>query len=343
MNWLEIQEAAKNLEGFKCRVCKECNGVACRGELPGMGGKDSGRSFIRNFEDWHKMAIDMSVLYDNKEVDTSITFLGKEFKMPIFIAPMGALTMNYGVDLSDREYADYIVRGSQAVGSLAFTGDGLDKKLFTDPIEVISQNGGLGIPTCKPWAMNEILERLYFAKEKGVFAMAMDIDAAGLPFIISAGTSAGAKSKEQMESIIGESGLPFIVKGIMTAADARTCVEVGAQAIVVSNHGGRVLDLCPSTCEILSEIVEEVKGEITILVDGGIRSGMNVFMALALGADAVLIGRPVGLAAYGGRQLGNGAEGVATYLNKIHGELVQTMKMTGCTNLEEIWKKRPIR
>lgn len=343
MDWIEIQEAARKIEGFSCRVCRECNGVACRGELPGMGGKDSGRSFTRNFEDWHQMAIDMSVLYENTEIDTRFEFLGQTYSMPVFIAPMGALTMNYGAQMSDGEYADYIIRGAKAAGTLAFTGDGLKKEYFTQPIDIIEKEGSGGIPTCKPWSEEEVLDRLAYAKDKGVTAIAMDIDAAGLPFIIAAGTSAGPKSMDQLRSLVEGSSLPFIVKGIMTPQDARKCVEVGASAIVVSNHGGRVLDLCPSTCEVLPEIVNEVKGEITILVDGGIRSGMNVFTALALGADGVLIGRPIGVAAYGGRELGDGAKGVESYLKKIQADLAQTMRMTGCCNLKEIWEKRPVR
>lgn len=342
MNWQEIKKEAAKLQGLKCRVCKECNGIACRGEVPGLGGKDTGRSFIRNFEDWNSSRLLMSTLYEKQEVNTELSFLGKTFKMPIFVAPMGDLTLNYGVELSDKEYAECVVKGAKEAGTLAFTGDGLDKKFFTDPVDVISRNQGVGIPTCKPWAKKEVMEKLDYAIQGGVYALAMDVDAAGLPFIIEAGTSAGPKSLEQLKEIAQASELPFIVKGIMTAQDAKKCLEAGAKAIVVSNHGGRVLDHCASTFEVLPEIVKEVKGKMSILVDGGIRSGTNVFTALALGADAVLIGRPIGVAVYGGRALGNGAKGVQTYLEKIHGELIQTMKMTGCTKLEDIWKNKPI-
>ena len=87
-------------------------------------------------------------------------------------------------------------------------------------------------------------------------------------------------------------GKPFILKGIMTVSGAKKALEAGASGIVVSNHGGRVLDQCPATAEVLPAIADAVGGRMTILVDGGIRTGMDVFKALALGADAVLIGRP---------------------------------------------------
>ena len=107
--------------------------------------------------------------------------------------------------------------------------------------------------------------------------------------------------------------------------------EAGAAAIVVSNHGGRVLDQCPATAEVLAEIADAVGNDMKILVDGGIRSGVDIFKALALGADAVLIGRPFVTAVYGG-----GAEGVAAYTAKLAAELEDTMAMCGAHSLSEI-------
>ena len=108
--------------------------------------------------------------------------------------------------------------------------------------------------------------------------------------------------------------------------------EAGAAAIVVSNHGGRVLDQCPATAEVLPEIAAALKGTgVKVLVDGGIRTGVDVFKALALGADGVLICRPFVTAVYGG-----GAEGVKCYIDKLAGELADTMQMCGAHSIEEI-------
>ena len=126
-------------------------------------------------------------------------------------------------------------------------------------------------------------------------------------------------------------GKPFILKGIMTVNGAKKALEAGASGIVVSNHGGRVLDQCPATAEVLPAIVDAVGGKMTILVDGGIRTGMDVFKALALGADAVLIGRPFVNMVYGG-----GAEGVQVYVDKLKAELADTMAMCGAHKLSDI-------
>lgn len=125
--------------------------------------------------------------------------------------------------------------------------------------------------------------------------------------------------------------MPFLVKGIMTVRGALKAKRAGAAGIVVSNHGGRVLDQCPATAEVLRDIVEAVGEDMTVLVDGGIRSGTDIFKALALGARAVVIARPFVTALYGA-----GAEGVRIYVDKLAAELEDTMEMCGAHSLGEI-------
>jgi (S)-2-hydroxy-acid oxidase len=129
----------------------------------------------------------------------------------------------------------------------------------------------------------------------------------------------------------GLSSLPLLLKGILTAEDAERAVEEGVDAIVVSNHGGRQLDGSPATITVLPEIVEAVRGRIPVLLDGGVRRGTDVLKALALGASAVLIGRPNlwGLAA-------GGEEGVLAVLRHIRGEFDNAMAIAGVRSVEEI-------
>ena len=159
----------------------------------------------------------------------------------------------------------------------------------------------------------------------------MDIDAAGLPFLKNLTPPAGSKSVKDLKEIVDAAGVPFVVKGVMTVKGALKAKEANASAIVVLNHGGRVLDQCPATAEVLEEIADAVGDHMKIFVDGGIRSGVDVFKALALGADAVLIGRPFVTAVYGGA-----AEGVKVYTAKLISELEDAMAMCGAHSLEEI-------
>jgi 4-hydroxymandelate oxidase len=126
-------------------------------------------------------------------------------------------------------------------------------------------------------------------------------------------------------------GLPVVVKGILTAEDAELAVRHGADGVVVSNHGGRQLDACPASLDALPEVVEAVDGRIPVLMDGGVRRGTDVMMALALGASAVMIGRPAawGLAA-------EGEEGVVAVLEILRAEIENAMALTGCGSIGEI-------
>jgi 4-hydroxymandelate oxidase len=125
--------------------------------------------------------------------------------------------------------------------------------------------------------------------------------------------------------------VPMLAKGVLTAEDARLCVEHGVEGIVVSNHGGRALDHSPATMEVLQEIVDAVAGRIPVIVDSGFRRGSDVLKALALGASAVCFGRAprYGLASFG-------AAGVQKVLKILQGELVLAMAQTGRPNLASI-------
>ena len=139
------------------------------------------------------------------------------------------------------------------------------------------------------------------------------------------------KSIEDLKKTKEFMNVPFIVKGIMCVEDAKLALEAGVDAIVVSNHGGRVLDDSTSTIEVLEEIATFVNKRCKVFIDGGFRSGSDVFKALALGADAVLIGRPFSHYAIGGQ-----AEGVKLYADKLINELKECMRMTSSKTLEDI-------
>ncbi len=322
---------AKNISDFTCRVCSTCNGKVCKGEIPGVGGKGTGSTFIRNVEKLEEILLNMDTIYDFGNIDSSIELFGKKFRYPVFAAPIGGLIPCYGEKLTDYEYTKAIITGCKNAGTIGFTGDGVKDEYFMDPLKAIEENEGWGIPTIKPWSKKEILERLYAAEKKNVLAVCMDIDAAGLSILAKAGKPVRPQSVKDLKEIIHATKLPFILKGIMTVKGAVKAMEAGAYGIVVSNHGGRVLDYTPATVEVLPQIVKAVGGKMKIFVDGGIRTGLDVLKVLALGADAVLIGRPYAVAAYGA-----GSDGVAMYTEKIGQELVEGMIMTGCRNIKEI-------
>lgn len=331
MNYAECLELARGKMGNYCKACPECNGRACKNQMPGPGAKGIGDTAIRNYDKWKEIRVQMDTLVEKRPIDTSLSLFGKNFQYPFFAGPVGAVNMHYGDSLNDVSYNDILVSSCAEFGIAAFTGDGMDSNVMVAATEAIKKAGGLGIPTVKPWNVEMVREKMALVKDAGAFAAAMDIDAAGLPFLKNFNPPAGSKSVEELREIVKEAGVPFIVKGIMTVKGALKAKEAGAAAIVVSNHGGRVLDQCPATAEVLEEIAKAVDGSMKIFVDGGIRSGTDVFKALALGADAVIIARPFVTAVYGGDR-----EGVEAYIQKIGSELADTMAMCGVSSISEI-------
>lgn len=332
MNYSECIENARSRIGKYCKACLECNGRACKNQMPGPGSKGIGDTAIRNYDKWKEIRINMDTIAENKPVDTSFELFGRKFKYPFFAGPVGAVQLHYGDCLDDVAYNDILVSACAQNGIAAFTGDGTDANVMIAATKAIKNANGTGIPTVKPWNIDTIREKMELIHDSGAFAVAMDVDAAGLPFLKNLDPPAGSKTVAELREIIQLSGAPFIVKGIMTVKAALKAKEAGALAIIVSNHGGRVLDQCPATAEVLGDIVKALDGSgIKILVDGGIRSGTDIFKALALGADGVVIARPFVTAVYGGEH-----DGVRSYIEKIGAELEDTMKMCGVSSLSEI-------
>lgn len=333
MKYEEVLRAARSCIGDSCRVCPVCNGRGCRDRIPGPGAKGVGDTAIRNYEKWQEIRVNMDTLHENTPVDTSLELFGKKFRYPFFAGPVGAVSMHYSDKYDDPAYNNILVDACAKAGIVAFTGDGMDPRVMEGAAAAIHAADGMGVPTVKPWNLQTVKEKLALAKKAGAFAVAMDVDAAGLPFLKNMQPPAGSKTVDELCEIAKMAQVPFIVKGVMTPKAALKAAAAGAAAIVVSNHGGRVLDQCPATAEVLPEIVEAVGRRMKVLVDGGIRSGVDIFKALALGADGVLIARPFVTAVYGG-----GAEGVACYVEKLGAELADTMAMCGASALDEISK-----
>ena len=331
MTYQEVLENARAVLSKNCKACPVCNGKACGNHIPGPGAKGVGDTAIRNYNKWKEIRVQMDTLAEKRPIDTSLNLFGKTFKYPFFAGPVGAVNLHYGDSLNDVSYNDILVSACAEFGIAAFTGDGTDSNVMAAATKAIKNAGGFGIPTVKPWNIETIREKMALVHDAHPFAVAMDIDAAGLPFLQNLNPPAGSKSVEELRAIREAAGVPFIVKGVMTVKGALKAKEAGAEAIVVSNHGGRVLDHCPGTATVLPAIADAVRGKITILADGAVRDGVDVLKMLALGADAVLVGRPLCIAAIGG-----GVEGVTKYWQQMQGQLVQAMLLTGCASLADV-------
>jgi len=331
-NLKQVHENAKPKLKDVCLVCRKCDGKSCISGVPGMGGCGGRAGFRRNIEALSRVMLNLRTIHGVSTPDSSYELFGVRLTMPIMGAPMCETAYNFLGQVDDYEFIHSQVVGAEAAGTIAFTGDSPDPALYTMGLKAIREKAfGKGIPIIKPREPREIIRRIKLAEENGVIAVGIDIDAAAFDNLKRAGQPVGPLTVLQLKQITGSTNLPVILKGIMTADQAVLAAECNAAGIVVSNHGGRALEHTPGTAEVLPEIVSAVKGALKIFIDGGFRSGEDVLKALALGAEAALIGRPVAIAAIGGE-----TEGVCMLYNQLNDELVKAMLLTGCSNLASI-------
>ncbi len=315
-----------------CYVCKTCDGRDCPSGVPGMGGIGTGESFRRNLESLKNYKINTRIIHDITIPDTSTSFFGTPLSMPVMAAPITGAVTNMGGAIDELDYNLAVVKGCVEAGTIAFVGDGATPDKYKIGLQALANSRGMGVPIYKPRADNEeVLERIRAAEAINATAVGMDIDAVVFKTMMMKNQAVGPKSVDDLRFLISSTSLPFLLKGIMTVRDAAFAVEAGAHAIIVSNHGGRVLDEMAGTMDVLEEIVREVRGHIRILIDGGFRTGVDILKALSMGADFVLIGRPVAIAA-----VGMGCHGVSHYFNMIRQELIQAMILTGCRSMADI-------
>jgi 4-hydroxymandelate oxidase len=326
-----VRDNARELMKGYCRVCPVCDGRVCAGEVPGMGGLGTGRAFKANLEALAGYRLNMRLLHDVTAPETRVSILGRELSMPVLAAPIGGISFNMGGQVSEEAYIEAVIGGCVAQGVLGGVGDGVPDFIHQAGYAAIKAHQGAGIPFIKPWGEAELNAKLQKALETGADIIGMDVDAAGLVTLKLMGRPVTPKPPEHLRELISRLPAKFILKGIMTKDDALVAADAGVHAIVVSNHGGRVLEHAPGAAEVLPEIARAVKGRVTILADGGVRSGGDVLKLLALGADAVMIGRPVAVAAIGGLQAG-----VEKYLQQIRSELESAMVLTGTAGVTQV-------
>lgn len=259
---------------------------------------------------------------DSDLPDISISMFGRDYKTPVMTAALSHLhnTCENGMV----EFA----KGAKESGAMHFVGMGEDAEL-----ENIIATGADTVKIIKPHMDdNEVFRKIEHAVSHGAIAVGMDIDHAigwngeydnvfGLPM--------RPKTTAQLSEYVKAAGVPFIVKGVLSASDAEKSVEAGAAAVLVSHHHG-IMDCMVPPLMILPEIVEAVNGKAKIIVDCGIESGMDVFKALALGADGVGVGRNLM------GPLKDGSKGVAERIDAINHELITVMARTGAKTIAEI-------
>lgn len=306
----------------------------------------------RNRAAFRRWCLVPRALRDVAEIDTSVEVLGQRIPFPVLVPPMGLQRIVHP------EGEVEMARGVAAAGTIMCV-----STVSTRSPEEIAATG------VERWFQLYLFEDRAItadlvaqAREAGYGALVLTVDGAvigrrdrairsGFAFgpeirIPSVGPALGLPEGGDPVALGGmldrsvtwedvgrlaEAGLPLVVKGVLDAEDARLAVEHGAAAVIVSNHGGRQLDAAPATLDVLPGVAEAVEGRAEVLLDGGVRRGTDVLTALALGARAVLVGRPV----YWGLAYG-GAAGVREVLDVLRAEIIEAMTLLGRRSLAEL-------
>ena len=332
--------AREKFDNDFCWVCKVCDGGYCASGVPGMGGRGEMNSFRDNIHALGEYKIAPAYTTVSEKVvtpDTSFRLFHRDdltLAAPVFSAPITGSVTNMGGSITEYDYALETGSAMIALNLMPTFGDGAAADKYRTGLHAIEMLGR-GIPVFKPRAdQAELIRRIHEAEKAGAVAWGMDIDGVSFKTMVLKSAETRHKSLAEIKELGSASKLPFIIKGVMSERDAATAIEAGAAAIAVSNHGGRVLDGMPGTARVLPAIAAFVKRnapQIQVLADGGIRSGADIFRMLALGADAVLIGRPIAIMA-----VGHGRAGVASLLEYYLSELRQTMKVCQIARLGDI-------
>jgi cobalt-precorrin-5B (C1)-methyltransferase len=159
MTYQEILANARTCMGPYCKSCPVCNGVACKNTVPGPGAKGIGTGFIRNYQKWQELCVNMDTICENVPVDTSYNFFGKQVALPVFAAPVGAMQLHYGDKYDDLTYNDILVSACAGAGIAAFTGDGTNPAVIQAAAEALKKSHGCGVPTIKPWNIDLVREK----------------------------------------------------------------------------------------------------------------------------------------------------------------------------------------
>lgn len=313
-----------------------------------QGGAGAGRAIQANVDAWARWALRPQVLVDVASCDTSTTLLGHTLAAPIMVAPSGM----HGLLCADGEVAT--ARAARQTGLML----ALSMGCTCEPEAVAQESGPFWMQLYWGADRARLCDIVHRAEAAGACALCLTVDMPVRPWLNGQMRAAQVPLAEAPTPLMqrqftsesrltwnhdprltwddipwlaGLTDVPIVLKGVMTAADATRAVEHGAAAIIVSNHGGRTLERGLATATVLPEIVEAVSGRIPVLVDGGIRSGSDVLCALALGADAILVGRPP----LWGLTLA-GAAGVARVLELLIAELEAVMAMCGARRVDDI-------
>ncbi|MFX0053349.1 MAG: alpha-hydroxy-acid oxidizing protein [Candidatus Hermodarchaeota archaeon] len=319
-----------------CGVHPVCDGARDRvcagqkyGKPLGVGGAGQGNTFHANYLALHKYKLKQRVVKEHYEPEMKSKVFGKEITAPVLGCSMSGVKASMNDAIPEADFYRGLLRGAQQFGTIGLVGNTAAVPDHLG-IDVVKENDGWGIAVFKPQSQSRLLELFSLAEEYDAIAIGVDLDGCGSAIWAAKGKPVYSKSPNELKELVDYTGKPVFFKGIMTLEDALAVADSGAAGVYLSNHGGRVLDNGQGVLEILPAVAAELKGKLTIMVDGAIRTGFDVLKVIALGADTAHVGRPLLR-----MSLAGGADAVNMYYNYVKGDLRRAMIMTGCKTIKD--------
>ena len=275
---------------YKCRLCADCDGAACAGELPGMGGVFDGRNFSLNVEGWKKI---LPLIPQEKLQEAAASIVPQKIRL----APITGAEENVGWPDEESFYAPFYAFAA-GLGIKLGVGDGCpDNKLKAGIAAVQALNKTASTPKkaavfLKPYPQEKLLERAEWAMPVAEF-IGVDIDSYNIVTMRNK-VHLEKKTAAQLNELRRATKLPLVVKGVFTQESLDLIEELKPEVAYISNHGGRVETDISSTAKfMLANIARIKKSAAAVWVDGGLRSKEDIAAALALGGEEILLGRPM--------------------------------------------------
>lgn len=323
------------------------------------GGAADESTLRRNVLAWKNWGLAPRVLQDLSGGHTRTQLLGQTLPMPLLVAPMAyqalahfegesgmamaaaaqgcGFVLSHQTTTSLQEVASLVVEDADR-GPLWFQLYWLtDRGALCDLLRHIEAAGFEAVVLTVDAPVHGVRDRTRrhgMTLPDGIHAAHWQVQTLASKSGLCAGLADSAPTWDDVQWLMSQTRLPVLIKGITHPKDALQAISIGASGVIVSNHGGRVLDTMPATAEVLPRIVNAVRSQqpnVAVLVDGGIRRGTDIFKALALGADAVLTGRP---ALYGLAHAG--ASGAAHVLRLLRDEFEMTLALCGCASPDQV-------
>lgn len=305
------------------KLLEDGNRILAEKQIGLRTGAETGQvvRMTRNYFD--SLAIETRAI-DAVMASTNMELFGRTFKTPIMAAALS------GLDGLCKNGLVEVAKGIQSAGAVMWAGIGKEPELCA-----VLETGAATVKIIKPYKDQDLIfEKIRQAETLGVMAVGMDVNfgfGGKVQDTLIRQRIMGPVSMADLQRYVAAAKVPFVVKGVLSARDAVKAAEAGAAAIVVSNHGGSIIDYAVPPLKLLPNIVRVLDGAIPIFLDGGIIRGSDVFKALALGARGVLVGRTVmaGLAAGQSR-------GVCDMVTGLTEELGRIMCLTGSRDIDNI-------